>query len=119
MLLHRLGATRLLQRVATPLRQAATLPMARRHILGSHHTEHRRITQITTDIEAEGTAAGGTSVVATGDEGVAEAVGAETGRGSTRRTTVGEGEEEGAAGSVEGGEEKLGWDDGSGAWTRW
>lgn len=81
--------------------------MARRHILGSRLTVHRRITQITTDIEVEGIAAGGTSVVVIGDEGAAEVVGAETERGSTRPIMGGEGEGEVVAGSEEVGEGML------------
>ena len=103
-----------MQRVGIRLRPGATLPMARRHILGSRPMEHRRITQITTGIEAEGTVAGGKSVAVIGDEGAAEVVGAETVRGSTRRTTVGEGEEEGVD-SAEDGEGMLGRGDGRGA----
>ena len=96
-----------MQRVGIRLRPGATLPMARRHILGSRLMEHRRITQITTGTEAEGTAAGGISVVAIGDVGVDAVVGAETGRGLTRGTTVGEGEDE-VEDSAEDGEGSFG-----------
>ena len=49
-------------------------------------------------------------MVAIGDVGVDAVVGAETGRGLTRGTTGGEGEDEVVAGSAEGGEGMLGWE---------